>query len=110
MFVLDTDVLTLYQFGEMIDIRPEKGSHYIHSMSEPFSEEDIEDEVKHRWLDHFGLNFHQIHASGHANKDELRYFIDKIGAKMSFPIHTEHPEMFEGKGVVGVEKGKKYKV
>src|SRR5208283_2810716 len=35
--------LDFYQFAELIDIKPKAGSHFIHSMSEPFSEEDIED-------------------------------------------------------------------
>jgi len=45
--VMDLD---FYQFAELIDIRPDSGSHFIHSMSEPYSEEDIEDEVMHNWL------------------------------------------------------------
>ena len=48
--VMDLD---FYQFAELIDIKPSPGSHFIHSMSEPFSEEDIEDQVMHNWLDHF---------------------------------------------------------
>jgi len=32
-------------------------------MSEPFSEEDVEDEVMHNWLNPFGILFHQLHAS-----------------------------------------------
>ena len=60
--------LDFFQFGELIDIRPQRGSPFIHSMSEPFSEEDIEDEVMHNWLDHFGMQFHQLHASGHLNR------------------------------------------
>ena len=42
--------LDFFQFAELIDIKPEEGSHLIHSMSEPFSEEDIEDQVMHNWL------------------------------------------------------------
>jgi len=36
--VMDLD---FYQFAELIDIKPSLGSHFIHSMSEPFSEEAI---------------------------------------------------------------------
>ncbi len=50
--------LDFYQFTELIDIRPDRGSLFIPSMSEPFSEEDLEDEVMHSWLDHFDLSFH----------------------------------------------------
>jgi hypothetical protein len=60
--------LDFYQFAELIDIRPGSVSHFIHSMSEPYSEEDIEDAVMHNWLRHFKIKFHQLHASGHMNK------------------------------------------
>jgi len=50
--VMDLD---FYQFAELIDIKPSPGSQFIHSMSEPFSEEDIEDQVMHNWLDHFKM-------------------------------------------------------
>jgi len=57
--------LSFYNLTELVDIRPNTGSHFIHSMSEPFSEEDVEDQVMHNWLDHFGMRFHQLHSSGH---------------------------------------------
>ena len=45
--------LDFYQFAELIDIRQDLDSHFIHSMSESHSEEEIEDEVMHIWLRHF---------------------------------------------------------
>jgi ribonuclease J len=83
------------QFAELIDIRPEAGSHFIHSMSEPFSEEGIEDEVMHNWLDHFKMHFHQLHASGHLNRNQLTALIKQIRPKRIFPVHTENPELFK---------------
>jgi hypothetical protein len=56
--------LDLSNFTELIDIKP-NGGDFIHSMSEPFSEEDIEIDVTRNWLKHFNMKFHQIHASGH---------------------------------------------
>jgi hypothetical protein len=47
--------LDFYQFTELIDIKLNPGSQFVHSMSEPFSEEDIEDEVMHNWIDHFKM-------------------------------------------------------
>jgi len=87
--------LDFYQFTELIDIRPERGGHFIHSMSEPFSEEDIEDTVMHNWLDHFGLRFHQLHASGHLNADQLAALIRQVKPKKVFPVHTENPRLFK---------------
>lgn len=87
--------LDFYQFAELIDIKPDSGSHFIHSMSEPFSEEDIEDQIMHNWLDHFRIKFHQLHASGHMNKDELLETIKRINPKKVFPIHTEDQQYFK---------------
>ena len=90
--------LDLAHFPEMIDLRPPKGSPFVHSMSEPFSEDDVDDRVMHNWLDHFGLRFHQMHASGHASGVELRQIVREMAAAHVYPVHTEHPEAFRGPG------------
>jgi ribonuclease J len=87
--------LDFYQFAELIDIRPNLGSHFIHSMSEPFSEEDIQDTILHNWLDHFGMQFHQLHASGHLNREQIGSLISEIDAKKVFPVHTENQDLFK---------------
>ena len=87
--------LDFYQLTELIDIKPEVGSHFIRSMSEPFSEEDIEDEVLHNWLEHFGLSFHQLHASGHLDREQIRGLVSEIKAKRVFPVHTENALLFK---------------
>jgi ribonuclease J len=104
--VMDLD---FYQFAELIDIRPDPGSHFIHSMSEPYSEEDIKDDIMHNWLNHFKIRFHQLHASGHINRRELIDLINYIKPKQIFPIHTEKPELFKkvNKNVHLVTYGKK---
>lgn len=86
--------LGLTHFAELIDLRPEPGSPYIHSMSEPFSEDDLDDEVLHNWVDHFGLAFHQFHASGHCSGSELLEVADRVAPRTLVPVHTEHPEAF----------------
>ncbi len=90
--------LELSHFTELIDLRPPKGSPFIHSMSEPFSEDDVDAHVMHNWLKHFGLTFHQMHASGHASGPELVEIIRATGAKTVYPIHTIHPEALETTG------------
>ncbi len=87
--------LDFFQFGELIDIKPEPGSEFIHSMSEPFSEEDIEDQVMHNWLDHFKLHFHQVHASGHMSKEQLVEMVKEIQPKKAFAVHTENQGLFK---------------
>ncbi|MFI5415705.1 MAG: MBL fold metallo-hydrolase RNA specificity domain-containing protein, partial [Candidatus Lutacidiplasmatales archaeon] len=88
--------LEMSHFAELIDLRPEPGSPFIHSMSEPFSEDDVDDQILHRWLEHFGLSFHQYHASGHASGPELESIVRTLRPSTVFPVHTEHPEAFQG--------------
>ena len=90
--------LDFQHFPELIDLRPPKGTPYVHSMSEPFSEDDVNDRVMHNWLDHFGLKFHQAHASGHASATELFEIVRKVRPGTVYPIHTEHPEAFQRLG------------
>jgi ribonuclease J len=90
--------LELSHFAELIDLRPPKGSPFIHSMSEPFTEDGINAHVLHNWLTHFGLTFHQMHASGHASGLELLDLIRASGARVVYPIHTVHPEALEAAG------------
>ena len=107
--VMDLD---FYQFAELIDIRQDPDSHFVHSMSEPYSEEDIEDAVMHNWLRHFKIKFHQLHASGHMNRSQLTDLIKFIKPKQIFPIHTEHAELFKkiDKHAYLVKYGKRYTI
>jgi len=87
--------LDFYQFAELIDIKPKIGSEFIHSMSEPFSEEDIEDQTMHNWLSHFKIKFHQVHASGHMSKEQLIEMVKDMQPKTAFPVHTENQVLFK---------------
>ncbi len=104
--------LDLMHFPELIDLRPPRGAPFIHSMSEPFSEDDVDDRVMHNWLDHFGLTFHQMHASGHASGPELYDIVRSVRAETVYPIHTEHPEAFraEATGVRLAALGEPYPI
>ncbi|HID73224.1 TPA: hypothetical protein EYP38_04745, partial [Candidatus Micrarchaeota archaeon] len=88
--------IDFYTLPELIDLQPKKGD-FIHSMSEPFQEDPLSilsDNVLQNWLKHFNLKHHQLHASGHASKEEIFGMIDRVKAKKVIPIHTEHPELF----------------
>lgn len=87
--------LDFTQFAELVDIKPKPGAEFIHSMSEPFSEEDLEDQVMHNWIDHFKMHFHQLHASGHMAKEQLVEMINYIRPRLTFPVHTENQDLFK---------------
>jgi len=86
--------LDFWHLAELIDVEPPRGSLFIHSKSEPFEEDDINDEVLQRWLDRFGLVRKQLHASGHLSETEIEAMIRRIAPKAVYPVHTEHPERF----------------
>jgi ribonuclease J len=105
--------MDFWSFAELIDIEPEPGTDFIHSMSEPFSEEDLQKDVMDNWIAHFKLNRHQIHASGHASGPEIIEIINEVKPKKVFPVHTGHPEEFrvsKGIEVVNIEKGAAYQI
>jgi ribonuclease J len=105
-------MLEMMHFPELIDLRPPKGSPFVYSMSEPFSEEDLEAEVLQNWLDHFELRRHSLHASGHCSGAELLAIAQHLAPTTTFPIHTDHPDEFHPKGtrVVSPEKGVSYPI
>lgn len=82
-------------FKELVDIRPEPGSCFILSISEPFNEEqEFEFERVVNWLDHFGLPMYHVHCSGHIMPEQLKAAISRIAPKVIYPIHTDHPELY----------------
>jgi ribonuclease J len=98
------------QLTELVDIKPKPGSHFIRSMSEPFSEEDVEDYVLHNWIDHFEMRFHQMHASGHMSKHDLVEMVNYIKPKRAFPVHTENQQLFKSccSNMQTIKQGKEY--
>ena len=88
--------LGFYDINKLHDMRPKRGSVYIHSTSEPHNEEQrIDEERLNNWLSFFQLPRLHVHASGHANGLDLMQMIEEIRPKKLIPIHTEHPELFK---------------
>ena len=83
---------------DLIDIRPDEGSSYIRSLTEPFDTEmELKEEQVRNWLHHFGIissekNWHQVHVSGHGDGVQIKKVIDGSRARKIIPIHTEHDE------------------
>jgi ribonuclease J len=103
--------LDFTQLQELIDVRPEPGGACIHSMSEPFEDDpmsQLQDEVLKNWIDRFSMSHYQLHASGHASKEEIFDMIGDIGAKNLIPVHTHGTELFPKH--LNVQKGKIMKI
>jgi len=89
--------LDFTQLQELVDVNPSPGGSCIHSMSEPFEEDpssQLQDEILHNWLDRFTMEHYQLHASGHAGKDEIFEMIKEIDAKNLIPVHTQEAKLF----------------
>ncbi len=87
--------LEVWNFPELIDIRPDRGGTYIHAATEAFNEEGEQEEVVIRnWIEHMGFSYHQLHASGHAPMSQVEDLVVRVGAKTVVPVHTEHPAHF----------------
>jgi len=100
-----------YSFTALIDMKPKSGALYIHSASEPYNEEqELSQDRIDAWLDHFSMNKFQSHCSGHARGKDLLEAVSKIGGKMLFPVHTEHPKAYEAitQKITLIEEGVKY--
>ena len=87
--------MDFFHLQALMDLRPSPGSLFIRSMVEPFNEEMELDEARiDNWMAMFGLEKHQVHASGHACGDDLRNLVDTISPRTVVPIHTERPGEF----------------
>lgn len=100
-----------FGFTALIDMKPPPGSIYIHSSSEPYNEEmALSQERVDNWLDRFGMERHQIHCSGHARSLDLFQVVKEVDARMLFPVHTQHPELYvrATRNVTVVQEGTAY--
>lgn len=87
--------LEFFDLNELIDIKPDKGSMFIHSLTEPFNEEmEIDFKRMMNWLNRFDIPLKHAHASGHADSRQLKAIAERIKPKRLYPIHTDKAEMF----------------
>lgn len=88
--------MTFTNLIELVYIKPRKAS-FIYASSEHFYEGEENEEqraVWERWMEHFGIEFHKAHCSGHASRDELARMIEAINPEILIPVHTSAPEEF----------------
>ena len=87
--------LSFYDLEELVNIKPEPGSCYVLSSSEPFNEEmEIGFEKLTNWLAHYGLPQYHVHVSGHVMPLQLRSVLKEMNPQRIFPIHTENTRLF----------------
>jgi ribonuclease J len=87
--------LSFYDLEELVEIRPEAGSCYVLSASEPFNEEmELDFEKLVKWLSHYGLPQYHVHVSGHIMPLQLKAALKEINAAKMFPVHTENAGLF----------------
>ncbi len=87
--------MSFYDLEQLVEIKPQPGSCYISSSSEPFNEEmEIDYEKLVNWLRHYGLPQYHVHVSGHIMPLQLKAILEEIGGKTIFPVHTENAELF----------------
>ncbi|MEW6043446.1 MAG: MBL fold metallo-hydrolase [Thermoproteota archaeon] len=90
-----------YRLQELIDVRPQEGSRYIRSSTEPFNDEMRADHKRiKKWLEHFGLlkkddDWTVTHVSGHGSRDQIKQVVQGSDTKSLIPIHTVHEEYFK---------------
>lgn len=84
--------LTYDRFWLLSDIRPQPGSVYMHANGAPLGPFDQAWENMQRWLNFYGLSFHNISSTGHASREEIRRTIELIQPGVVMPIHSMCPE------------------
>ncbi len=81
---------------ELLDIKPEKGTIYIHSGGEPLASIDPENtKILNNWLNMFAIPYYRIHSPGHAGQPDLFRMAREINPEILLPIHSQIPERFE---------------
>lgn len=104
---------TYYDMLELLSIRPEPGSVFIYSESEPWDEEgEMEFWKLANWLELLGMPMFHIHASGHASSLDLVEMVGRLSPRKVVVVHSERPELFKkfaggtGVEVICPERGK----
>ena len=97
----------------MCHLKPEKAD-YIYSSSEHFLEGEENEKMRtvmKNWLNHFGVELHKAHCSGHAAAEDIERMVKKVKPDLLIPIHTLAPERFKDFSEAKlVERGEKVEI
>lgn len=90
--------LFYYDLPELVDIKPQPGSLFVHSNGEPLGRFDPAYELFLRWLEHFQIELASVPSTGHASHEDLISIVEGIGPEILMPIHSRTPERMEVAG------------
>jgi ribonuclease J len=98
---------SLWDLNDLPDLEGISGGVYLFSNSRAYDDEQAADLDRLRnWVRWLGLDLigdpddpdsPALHASGHACGDELADFVRAVKPDILIPVHTEHPEWWEGR-------------
>ncbi len=89
-----------YVYNDFIDYLPQlreaglkHGAIAVFSNSEPFNEEGwISQEKIYNWLASLNIPSYRIHCSGHIHPLHLKKFVEEVGPRRLYIIHSETPD------------------
>lgn len=76
-----------------LDIRK---SAWVYSMWLGYLERSRPLKSMKSYFDDQGVEYHYIHSGGHARLSDLKRFVEEVKPRTIIPIHTYHPELFQG--------------
>ncbi len=76
-----------------LDIRK---SAWVYSMWPGYLERSGPLKNMKSYFDGQGVEYHYIHSGGHARLSDLKRFVEAVKPGTIIPIHTYHPELFQG--------------
>lgn len=72
-----------------------KDALFVYSMWEGYKE-DLEYQKTLNYFKNRGMTAHSAHVSGHAYFSAIRKLVENKQPRHIIPVHTEHPEIFQG--------------
>ncbi|HEX4723734.1 MAG TPA: MBL fold metallo-hydrolase [Pseudonocardiaceae bacterium] len=96
-FVVQPDPANL---PELLDLPLAEGDVFLHANGEPLGDFDPRWPVFADWLAKLGVELRSIGCSGHATPEHLHEFVERVGPRVVFPVHTFDPtRLFPPKAV-----------
>jgi ribonuclease J len=83
------------ELPSLIDLRPPRGSVYIHSNGPPLGQYDPAWPVMLTWVERFGLEMKRISSTGHSRPEDIKRMVRSVAPGVWLPVHTQAPDVLE---------------